>query len=55
MEALILCLVFAAAYIVGFKPERKKTANVMLCLSLVLSLFVWLIATWGHIVPAGNL
>lgn len=55
MEALILCLIFAAAYLVGFKPERKKAANILLCLSIVVSVFVWLIATWGQIVPVGNL
>ncbi|CAD6106325.1 Uncharacterised protein [Escherichia coli] len=55
MECLILCCIWGAACIVGFKPRHEKVANILLYTSLALSVLVWLMGTWERILPAGNL
>lgn len=55
MEFLILVIVFICAYLVGFKPEKQRLAHILLCVGIGLSMFVWLMGTWGQLVPSGNL
>ncbi|MGL4476547.1 MAG: hypothetical protein ACRC6S_03675 [Shewanella sp.] len=55
MEFLLFCIIFVTALLVAFKPQKQKLAHILLTISILLSLFIWLIATWGMLVPAGNL
>ena len=55
MEFLLFCLVFFTCYLVGFKPEKVKLANICLCGCIGFGVFIWVMATWSMLVPAGNL
>ncbi|MCL1138067.1 hypothetical protein [Shewanella pneumatophori] len=55
MEFLLFCLIFIACFLVAFKPHKQKLAHIFLALSILMSMGIWLIATWGMLVPAGNL
>ncbi|MCL1035966.1 hypothetical protein L2725_02070 [Shewanella corallii] len=55
MEFILFCLVFAAAALVAFKPEKEKLASRLLVSSILLSVFIWIVMTAGMIIPPGNL
>ena len=55
MEFLLFCLIFFTAYLVAFKPHKQRMADICLCASIGMSILIWVIATWGMVVPAGNL
>lgn len=55
MEFVLFCLIFITAWIVGFKPQKQSLANKCLIGCISLSIFIWIVATWGMLIPAGNL
>ena len=55
MEFLLFCIIFVTAFLVAFKPQKQKLAHILLTVSILMSVFIWLVATWGMLVPAGNL
>ena len=55
MEFLLFCLIFVTGYLVAFKPHKQSIADKCLIGCIALSIFIWVVATWGMLIPAGNL
>lgn len=54
MEFLILVLIFVTAWLIWQRPEKEKLARILLCVSILLMAFVFLLGTRTSLLPALN-
>ena len=54
MEFLNLVLIFATAWLVWRRPAKEKLARWLLCASILLMAFVFLLGTRTSLLPAVN-
>ncbi|USD37479.1 MULTISPECIES: hypothetical protein [Ferrimonas] len=54
MEFTNFCIMAFAAYLVLKKPEKEKLADRLLFGSIALSFFIWIMMSWGTLMPIGN-
>nr|WP_246813959.1 hypothetical protein [Ferrimonas balearica] len=54
VEFLLFCIAAYAAYLVLKKPEKEALADRLLFACMGLSLFIWIMMSWGILMPIGN-
>ena len=54
MEFLNLVLIFVTAWLIWRRPEKQKLACILLCVSILLMAFVFVVGTHTSLLPALN-
>ena len=54
MEFLNLVLILVTAWLLWRRPEKEKLARILLCTSILLMVFVFLVGTRTSLLPALN-
>ncbi len=54
MEFTLFCIAAYAAYLVYKKPEKEKLADRLLFSCIGMSFFIWIMMSWGILLPVGN-
>ena len=54
MEFLNLVLIYVTAWLIWQRPEKESLARTLLCVSILLMAFVFLVGTRTSLLPAVN-